>query len=299
MGNINCCEETKKNDKDFDVGSIFAPKVNKEEENLSNKSTEEENYKIHTNQNEIFQLAKSPFATNKNSIFIEELAEAEDFDYDTNNNKNSWLNYIENRNKEMDSKNLLKLVKHATFRDTPPTFDRKFLEDLNKARTDFLAFSEKLFYYVQNFHIIQNKIDEIKDETIKKRLSRTKEDFIQASDLFKKLHGEKKENLNELIEIDEFKLPIPSNIMDLKEKKIFEKFDKRIQRKQNLRKFRLRNIKCCIVQEDIELSFILFITKEINYLSFLFNKNMKYIGIDFKENSNGTNLLTIVLVSDK
>ena len=85
----------------------------------------------------------------------------------------------------------MKLINHPTFSKEQNEFYLKFLEELNKARTDFLGVSEKLMYYFQNFDLIQNRIDQINDTELKDYLSRTKEDFKEASDFFADLYKKK------------------------------------------------------------------------------------------------------------
>ena len=55
-----------------------------------------------------------------------------------------------------------------------------------------MGFSQELNYYAQNLDSIQDKINPIEDEKLRKRFSRTKEDFEIASEFFSKLHGKEK-----------------------------------------------------------------------------------------------------------
>ena len=90
-------------------------------------------------------------------------------------------------------------------------FSIRFLEEFNLARTDFLAFSEKLENFILNFDFFQKKMEEINDpnEKVKKHFERSKEDFKKASDFFKALHQkrlkENKEKLEPLILKDKLK----------------------------------------------------------------------------------------------
>lgn len=275
MGNINCYKETKKIDEDFNVESIYADKNEKKEHN---KSQSEKN-----------KIIKSIKEQEKKKQMI-----TEDFNYSSNLSKNTWRDNILNHKVNKTTKNLMKLIKHVTFRKNQILFHSKFLDDLNEARKDLLGFSQKLLYFYHNFDLIEKNIQEINDKNIKELLfSRTKEDFKSASDFFAHLH--KKKELNELIEIDDFKLPIPLDTGDLLEDKYLEKFEMRFKKKFS-KIFKLKKIAFNLVHEDPEISFLFLITKEIKKLKFLFEKRTIYIGIDSKENFDGTNLISFVLV---
>ena len=295
MGNINCCDDSNKKDKDFNVQSIFE-EVNYKNE--KNKSTENLNLNLNDgNESSRNKLTNESTSFSKNRCYDSDSPvqiKLEDFNYSTNSNKNCVKNY----KKENINLNMMKLVKHTTFEKICPQFASKFIDELNKARTDLFGFSEKLSDYSQNFEVIQKKIDEIINEKLRKRFSRTEEEFKKASDFFKKLYQEKKENFEELIEIDQFKLPISESTKEMKEDKYYKKFQRRFESKFS-QKFIFRKVLVKLVHEDPETSFLLFITKNTEELEFIFQKEMKYIGIDFKVQSNMSVLLTLNLVRDK
>jgi hypothetical protein len=207
------------------------------------------------------------------------------FDYSSNSN-------IFNYKNENPNMSLMKLVKHATF-SKDLNYNCKFLEELNNARIDLCGFINRLLDFQENFQKIKEEIYERNGNC----LIRTKEDFIKALDFFKKLQEEENENLNELIEIEKFKLPIPEDLEELKDYKYYEKFQKRFENKF-CGKFELKNSKIIILHKDPEISFLLFITEDSKILSSLFNKNVKYVGIDFQDYSNETLLLSLVFAAD-
>ena len=207
------------------------------------------------------------------------------FDYSSNSN-------IFNCKNENPKMSMMKLVKHATF-SKDLNYNCKFLEELNNARIDLLGFLNQLLDFEENFKKIQEEIYERNGNC----LIRTKEDFEKAFDFFKKLQEEEKENLIELIEIEEFKLPIPEDLKELNDNKYYKKFQERFESKF-WGKFKLKTIRIIILHKDLEISFLLFITEDSKTLSSLFDKNVKYVGIDFQENSNETLLLSLVLAAD-
>lgn len=306
MGNVNCCYKKKQIDNDFNVEPIFAFDGHKQhlyikesiKQTIKKLFIKEEKINCEENkQNSERDLVKK---TSYKSLYITEEKKLE-FDY-FSNTKNDWRDYIIKYEEEKASKNFMKLVNHITFRKEQKLFYSKFLEDLNNARCDLLGFSQKLLYYFKNFDFIENKINKINDSNMKEIFSRTKESFKEASEFFGDLYEEKmkeeEDNLNELIEIDDIKLPIPSDFEELIGNRYLKKFEKRFV-KRFRRMFKIKKIKCSIVHDDPDISFLLLITNyDKKKFTFLFEEKSIYIGIDFKENFDGTNLLSLVLASD-
>ena len=239
--------------------------------------------------------------TQKNeNLQIFKNSKIENFDYVSNIDVNNSFDCYKYENKKK-TLNWMKLLKHISFRKTKTLFSHSFIKELDKARTDFLGFSQKLMDSITNFDSIQNKINEISEKNTRNKLSRTKEDFKMALDFFEELQREKikgkKKDLNELIEIDDLKLPIPSNRQELNELKYHKKFVRRFNFKFN-KKFKINKMIFGCVHEDPQISFLLYITKDIKNLRYLFDKEIKYFGMDFEENFNGTIFITVVLASD-
>lgn len=301
--NFNCYEKTKQNDKDFDVESIFNKsikiKIEKaEEDNKNQEDISIENIKSKKEENKLNK--------NKNNLYIE-------FDYNSNNignnnsNKNyetkKWKNYILNYEEKKTSINMMKLIRHFTFRNQNQNSNLalKFIADINKSRSDLLKFSEELLNYYENFEFIQNKIAKINDEKTRNLFSRSKENFKEASFFFKNLHEENvkenKEELTELLEVEAFKLPIPQDSKELLKDNYREKFKKRFDVKFS-KIFKIEKVKCNIINYDPDISFLLFITNNTKNWRFLFGNTLKYIGVDVKEYSNESIFISLVLVKD-
>jgi hypothetical protein len=289
MGNINCCEETKKIDKDFDVENIFSTVKNKELKNSPRKKITINESESNKNQEEIDLRLN----TYKNLVII---------NFNPLLNSNLLDNSIQNyKNKKDESLNLMKLIKHASFRDVQNNFSQLFIEHINKARTDFLGFSKLLIEHYNNFDYIQNKINQINDVNLINKIFRSKENFKEASNFFNELYEknikENKINLTDLIEIDEIKVPIPLDKKELSKNKYYKKFRRRLRSKYK-EKFRIGQIITSICSDEIDISFLLFISKEFKSFSSLIDEKMKYIAIDFEENKNKTYYFTIILASD-
>lgn len=145
-------------------------------------------------------------------------------------------------------------------------------------------------------------ISTIKEEKFQKIFSRTEEDFKNASNFFKELYEEnlkeKKENLSPIVEIEELKMPIPENKEELLEDKYCQRFKSRFTRKFSER-FVLGKIRCDIVLENPEFSFLLFITESPKRKKYLFENEVKYIGIDYTGYSDDLALISIVTSDDK
>jgi hypothetical protein len=290
MGNINCCEKVKINESIFHLENIFHSediKINqKENQNLNILANSSES-KTDTN-----KVPENSYVTNNT-----------EFDYTSNlrNNSNAIQNYMEEKNTLKSLNNWMKLIRHFTFENKLPSFNLKFLEELNKARTDFLGISQKLLKYSEEFDIVKEKFYEINNDEIRQNFFRTKDDLIKSAEFFKKLYVNKieknEENLEEFIEIDEIKLPIPSDKDLLNSLKYYKLFKKRFD-KMFSKKFALTKINYDIFHEDPEISYILFISKNTENLSYLFEKKSKYIGIDFIKDTQNTYLMTIVTATD-
>jgi len=145
-------------------------------------------------------------------------------------------------------------------------------------------------------------ISTIKEEKFQKIFSRTEEDFKNASNFFKELYEEnlkeKKENLSPIVEIEELKMPIPENKEELFSDKYCQRFKSRFTRKFSER-FVLGKIRCDIVLENPEFSFLLFITESPKRKKYLFENEVKYIGIDYTGYSDDLALISIVTSDDK
>ena len=292
MGSLNCCiDKFKKNDNDtdnandndFNVEEIFSPVYEIKD------SSEDEIENIADQPKTIIQKEKKPL--------FENIQDYENFDYSCNSVKNS----LSPNDSQQPSLFIKQHIKNFSFRRIESLFNIKFIDEINKFRTDFLGFSKKLKDYAQNFDKIKNIIDRIYVEDIRLHLSRTKEDFEKTSNFLEEFHNESiKENkgkLSDLVEIDEIKLPIPFNKEELNDTKYYKKFDKRFLRKFGT-KFKLEKTKSCLVHEDPEIAFLFFITKEVNKKKYLFDNKMKYIAVDFVEHSKGIIFMTIVLARD-
>ena len=164
------------------------------------------------------------------------------------------------------------------------------MEEFNLARTDFLAFSEKLENFILNFDFFQKKMEEINDpsEKNKKDFERSKQDFKEASNFFKALHEERleenKEKLEPLILRDGLKIKFPD---EAKDKFNFEYYNNSLKKIKHLsdEKFKFGKLNCQVSHRDPEISFLLFITEKIkvNDTKTILNEEMKYFGLNCKE----------------
>lgn len=102
-----------------------------------------------------------------------------------------------------------------------------------------------------------------------------------------------------LVESDDFKLPIPEDHNKLKRDKYYENFHRRFNKKFS-KNFFIKKIKCDMILDQPEFSFIIFITNIKKNFSYLFDYDCKYIGLELKEKKSFTNvvIITIVLVRD-
>jgi hypothetical protein len=322
MGNGNCCERPKIINRDFNIEDISSP-IEKNNAECKNKNKKEIEIEKEKNQNEEKEKEKEK----EKSKNMENKKESEQktesvipknccdsnkslpliiskFDYDNDNKKYNSFETYKNSNKYQKEKNssiMIKLIRHATFTENNFLFTLNFLENLNSARTNIMELSDKLMNFYINFDLIKNKIDGIKDEKIRTKLTRTKEEFKLASEYYNKLNQEiikeNKENLKPLVEIDDFKLPILSDLYVMKSEKFYEKFRRRFIRKFNGR-FILKKIMFEMVFEDPEISFLLFITKDLKKKDPIFSIENKYIAMDYKENLNESIFITIVFAAD-
>lgn len=296
MGN-GCCNKTEQKDKDFDVESIYTLKDKQQENNKKDKIILI-NINFENDVNFVSEFKKIPLVAKLEETKINI---ANDFNYNSNSQNDSFKNYTDNYKKEKAKKNMMSLVKHISFGKAKTLNTIKFLKEINKARTDLAGISEKLMYFANNFYLIENKIDEINDQKIKKILSADKEKFKVAAIFFSNLCKEKTEKkedvLKELIEIDDFKLPIPLDLKEMKNPKYHQKFIYRFNSKYS-NKFMLKRISFNIVHNDLEISFLLLIAIYLEKLLFLFENDFDYIGIDFRENTSESMMITFAVVSD-
>lgn len=295
MGNINCCENIKTKDKVFNLEDIFLPQSNIIEKR------EKEIISINVDN---FSLLENPNRAD-DRIQIYENAEVKEIDYTSNLQKKKYpgnlQEYMEEKNAEKSEVNWMKLIRPATFSERSlSSFKIKFIEELNKARTDFMGISEKLYNTANDIEFLK-KIEEIENEEIRRKLIRTKEDLLQASRFFWKLNQDRiknnQENLTEIIEIEGIDIPIPTDKTLLNNFKYYNLFLRRFKRIFS-KKFKVDKISYDTFHKNPEIAFILFICKDTEKLKYLFQKENKYIGLDYIEDSHDTNLMTVVVARD-
>jgi len=287
----NCCDKIQQKDKDINLDKIisFQEKnpvlvVNYLDNNKSGTNTKNINENNNSHSENNFKLK---------------------FDYNRSNPIND--NLLSDINQQINSPRFYRvLTQNFSVNDILPeeilVFSIRFLEELNLARTDFLAFSEKLEYFIFNFNLFKKKIEEINDpnEEVKKDFERSKKDFKEASDFFKALHEEKlkenKEKLEPLILKDEMKIQFPSRIKDLFDLEYYNNSLKRINQLSN-GKFKFGKLDCQVSHADPEISFLLFITEKIklNETKFIFKDEMKFFGINYKKLENNTIVICSIL----
>jgi len=307
----NCCEKTKNNDKDFNLINIlsFREKGKKDltenkEKQINNK--EEVNPILLINYSEV---VNNPLEKKK----VDENNSNQESRYKTNFGQ--FSNYLQptesngsllvDINLQINSPRFYRVLTQTfSVNNILPEeivlFSIKFLEELNLARTDFLAFSNKLENYIMNYDLFTKKINELNDD-FKKDFERSKKDFKEASDFFKSLNNERiKENknkLNSLILRDELKLQFPSETKELFNLEYYNKSLLRINEITN-ESFKFGKLDCQITHLDPEISFLLYITEKIkeNDTQFLFKEEMKYFGLNYKLLENNT-IVTCIIIS--
>lgn len=227
-----------------------------------------------------------------------------ELDYNSNS-ENFSLKDFKKYHRTKRSKSLMKLVKHVTFRENKINFNEKFIEDLNNARKDIPNFLTKLknLSIEKNLKILEENFNTIKDQNFKK-ISEIDEDKISESlKFFEKLNldlyinSSKKKELNPLIQIDDFNLPIPKNIKELEQKFYLKKFKLRFKQKFS-DKFKLKKIRASKCSKDLDISFNLIFFRDIERWKFLFRDDVDYIGIDYLEFEEYY-IFTIVMVRDR
>jgi hypothetical protein len=123
----------------------------------------------------------------------------------------------------------MKLIKHPSFGNMD--FIEDFIQNINLVRSDLLGFSKRLLDHIDKFDLIQKKIDEFKDDEERSSIYINKEDLKNASDILLKLHELNitgiNNKLNNFIQIDDFKYPIPINYEDIYKRNYYHKFRKR------------------------------------------------------------------------
>lgn len=263
MGNVNCLNKTKQVFSDYIVGQ------------------KEEN-----NNNEVIQRQEVNEEGNLTSLVnVRQAINSED----------RYINdYHERMIHEMDLiKYRKKIKRNCTFHETPNSFDTQFLKDLNDARKDLLGFSNTLMDYANNFEIVKRKLNKLQDEELTKTFQISKNDIIKASKYFKDLHEENVKNktsLNEVVENEHFKIVIPSNPQLTREIEYFDDFMKYFTKKYK-NNYKLLKIKCTILVNDPDISFILFVADQRRHNKFLFEKDLRYLAIDYLEIYDGILLL--------
>ena len=286
----NCCDKIQQKDKDINLDKIisFQEKnpvlvVNYLDNNKSGTNTKNINENNNSHSENNFKLK---------------------FDYNRSNPIND--NLLSDINQQINSPRFYRvLTQNFSVNDILPeeilVFSIRFLEELNLARTDFLAFSEKLEYFIFNFNLFKKKIEEINDpnEEVKKDFERSKKDFKEASDFFKALHQkrlkENKKKLEPLTLKDEMKIQIPKEASDIFNKKIYNNFLMKINQLSD-GKFKFGKLNCQLSHKDPEISFLLFITKKIkkNDTQFIFDEEKKYFGLNCKELENNKLLICFI-----
>jgi hypothetical protein len=298
MGNNECCKKFIHKDKDFNVEEIFCPK-NLEGNKISNFALETKNLEGNKISTFALEIRNSNFLS-KNDI-INQIIINYDISANLNQKRDEEKDSNENYKNEKGLLNWMKLIKHPSFGNMD--FIEVFIQNINLVRSDLLGFSRKLLEYIDKFDSIQKKIDEIKDDEERSAISINKEDIKNASDILLKFHELNikgiNNKLNNFIQIDDFKYPIPLNYEDIYKRNYYDKFKKRFKFKFG-KNFKLIDSIIGTVHHDKEISFLLFIVRIIlNKNKFLFETNAKYIAIDYEDNIDRTNLLTLVLVNEK
>jgi len=302
MGNGNCCyHRANKNNKDLDVESIFKPiiKTNSIKEisaNLNNLNQE-------NSSNNNIKLLNTYYITNQEKIISPKF---ENFDYDSNSQRLS----IEEKKKEKDSVidisiGLLKLARNQTFGNIQSqkffNFSSNLIKEINTARINPLEFSEKFKFFNENFNLIEKKINEINDEKTRKFITRKKEDFKEASDFFRKLHEEnlkeQKEKLNEIILIDDLKLPMPKNLVKLLDHEYQNNFCTNFM-KNSPKKLKIRKIVCNLSHSDSDITFFMLFSHHLKKWNFLFEEKLKYVGINHEEFREKVLIISLVFASE-
>lgn len=294
MGNGCCYNKIKIIDKDFDVSSISQIGKNDKENKLNNK-IDESNLLNNTENTKNTKQQNNKIFNSKNESNKFEIRE---FDYNSN------LNPITLSQNDLIDNNLLDIKKKITFAKILPEqflkFSSEVLQVLNKARTDFLGFVDILENFIQNFHLFSKKIYDIKDEKIKEILSRNREDLILTKNFFKNLIKTKNKinkRLNDINEKADLMLSIPEVYTKLFDEEFLNKFKDDLKIKFP-NKYKIRKIKCEIFLHDPEFSFILVIAKDPKRWEFLFQKELKYVGIDLEEFTKETYILSLVFAFD-
>lgn len=288
MGNGNCCKEVRQNDKDVAVDDL--------KDNVNNENIIKIYPKVKSNDNE----------TNDRKVGKDEIINSNSnhsysgtFDYYSN--KKNEKNITSSFKKQNYSDNSVNLVKHCTFRDEKFEYNLKFLEIINNARKNILAFSDKLKMYSENFDLFEKVKSQIKNKRVKKVFKITKNDFFEASNLLKEWENERLKNnliLNDLEESEKFRLPIPDDIEELKRTKYFDRYISRFTRKYS-KEYEIVKIIAKIVNFDPELSLLTILSKEKVFWKFLFTQEVSYVSIENSEYSEESYLLTLVFVKRK
>ena len=280
----NCCEKTQKNDKDFDLIKIFSF----EETSQKKESQKEKN----DTQKEI-QIFKGDNANSGTFTFLDMRQESQGYPIEIVQ-QDSTPRFLEHI-----------LKKNLTLEDISPEnlliFSNKFLEELNLARTNPLAYSERFDFLIKNFDLFQNKIKNLTEisEEVKIIFERNLEDFKEASNFFKNSYKENEEKLNLLLLKEELKIQFPKDLKDLFNLDYYIKSYKRIKVENNFNEnLKYGKLDCFMSHEDPEISFILFITDKIKEkkIKIILKNEMKYFGINYKELHDKTIVICSLII---
>lgn len=175
-------------------------------------------------------------------------------------------------------------------------FAIKFLEEVNKSRTNFSEISLKLEKYLINFDAFENDLKKLKifNTKYKKYFLRTKDDFITAIDFFKDLQ-ERNIKLKPLEIKDDLLFEFQGNCRGFDKEWVDETL--KMIKKKLRHDCKMSFIDCHLNHIDPEISFILLIINRIkrNKCEHLFSESSKYIGINSKRNCDESNLICIIL----
>lgn len=310
MGNINCCESTKKNDKVFDLEKIFcSTKDQKKQESLIIliKDTIEIKKKPPSQDIPLLPLSQNtatPYfgykINNQDDIIpINQIENNNEFESDEISNLNSYRGdehpklrighkdlIIENFDILSNSNLPDYLIENYVKEKDQPINWMKFLnhpsfggdqEKFSEIFIKFLNFARSDFLGLSK--ILMENYNNF--DLIQNKISQIN-DVDLRSKLFKKKEdfkdasnffkelNEKKEKFFDLIEIDDLKLPIPLDKKDLKRTRYQDKFRRRFKSKFQ-GKFRVEQTFSEIMYDDFDISFLLFIFKKYKKLMFLTN----------------------------
>ncbi len=176
-------------------------------------------------------------------------------------------------------------------------FIKDFLQEINNGRLKLKKFSNKIDNLKKNFE----KNIHTKEEFFiyKERIIPFKEGlltFCEFSKFLKNLFFKNLNNkisLDEIINIEELKMPFPKDLKDWKNPDYINKQMEIIENK-NKGQYKLTEFFHCRCLNDGEISALMqLINKENGIRDYVFNKEIKYIGINIKEFSEKSYLIYI------